>query len=193
MRGALPIGVLTAIALLCACAGESSRTKPVEVLDERTGMTFAALDQPIELLPDLSNTVLNTAKRSSFAYLGPVEWDKMGAITYGLWVHIAPGNDRQAGDIHAPGAATLSLDDGPLALEAIEAPKLGKQPYREEVSWGQTAYFNLSGATLRRIAASTKIALTVPGADGAPLVFISKDDPRAPLQRYLESRGLTHN
>ena len=32
-------------------------------------------------------------ERISFAYLGPVEWDNMGDVRYGLWVHLVPGND----------------------------------------------------------------------------------------------------
>ncbi|HEX4243451.1 MAG TPA: hypothetical protein VHZ53_18715 [Steroidobacteraceae bacterium] len=182
--------ILAAFSLMGGCQTQSS-TKPVEVLDERTGMTFAALDEPLELLPDLANAVLIAGKRSTFAYLGPVEWDRMGTISYGLWLHVAPGNGRQPGNIKAPGAVVLGLDDGPLPLTLMSAPPtLGKQPYREAVSWGETAYFNLDVPTLRRIAASSKVSLSVPGADGAPMIFSASGDPHATLTRYLESRGL---
>ena len=156
-------------------------------------MTYASLEKPIELLPDLSNGLVNAGKRATFAYLGPVEWNRMGTISYGLWVHIAPGNNRLPGDIHTPGAAVLNLDDGPLELKLIDAPKLGSEPYRDAVSWGQTAYFDLSVATLRRIAASSKLGLTVPGADGSPMAFNSTADARVPLGRYLEARGLNRD
>jgi hypothetical protein len=181
---------LAALALMAGCQTQSS-TKPVEVLDERTGMTFAALDEPLELLPDLSNAVLVQGKRSTFAYLGPVEWDRMGTISYGLWLHIAPGNGRQPGDIKAPGAVVLGLDDGALPLTLMSSPPiLGKQPYREAVSWGEAAYFNLDVPTLRRIAASGKLSLSIPGADGEPMTFTAGGEPHATLTRYLDSRGI---
>ena len=181
---------LAGFALMAGCQTQSS-TKPVEVLDERSGMTFAALDEPLELLPELANAVLIAGKRSTFAYLGPVEWDRMGAISYGLWVDIAPGNGRQPADIKAPGAVVLGLDDGPLPLTLMTSPPtLGKQPYREAVSWGETAYFNLDVPMLRRIAASSKVSLSIPGADGAPMIFTASGDPHATLTRYLESRGI---
>src|SRR6266851_7313423 len=118
------IPIILLVGLMAGCAGQSS-IKPVEVLDERTAVTFGALKQPIELLPSAQNAVLILRKRTTFAYLGPVEWNRSGALSYGLWIHIAPGNGRQAGDIHASAAVALVLDDGPLALSLIEAPTLG--------------------------------------------------------------------
>src|SRR4030081_2208080 len=107
----LQIPVILLIALMAGCASVSS-TKPVEVLDERTAVTFGALKEPIELLPGSQNAVLVMGKRASFAYLGPVEWNRSGVLSYGLWIHISPGNDRPAGDIHAAEAVSLGLDDG---------------------------------------------------------------------------------
>src|SRR5580704_13370130 len=158
------IPVILLAGLMAGCAGQSS-IKPVEALDERTGVTVGALKQPIELLPGLQDAALNFRKRATFAYLGPVEWNRSGALSYGLWIHIAPGNDRQPpGDIHASGAAALILDDGPLSLSLMEAPKLGREPYRPVASWGQTAYFGLDAGMLRRMAASSKLELDVRAA-----------------------------
>src|SRR5271167_4495923 len=125
--------------LLAGCAFRSS-TKPVEVLDERTGTSVAALHDPIVMVQDKTLVI---GKRSSFAYLGPVEWNRMGDIRYGLWLHMAPGEDRPLGDIRGNAAAILMLDDGPLVLSPINAPPLGREPYRPAAPWGQTAYFDL--------------------------------------------------
>jgi len=185
------IPLILLIGLMAGCAGRSA-VKPVEVLDERTAVTFGALKQPIELLPSAQDAVLILRKRATFAYLGPVEWNRSGELRYGLWIHIAPGNDRQPpGDIHASAAAALILDDGPLRLSVMEAPKLGREPYRPVVSWGQTAYFDLDVGTLRRMAASSKLELDVRAADGSTLSFSPTVDTRAVLKQYMQDRGIT--
>jgi hypothetical protein len=112
-------------------------------------------------------------------------------LSYGLWIHIASGNDRQTGDIHAPAAVALILDDGPLELSLMEAPTLGREPYRPVASWGQTAYFNLDVATLRRMAASGKLELDVHAADGSTTSFTPTVDTRAVLTKYMKDRGIT--
>jgi hypothetical protein len=184
------ITVILLIGLMAGCTSLSS-TKPVEVLDERTAVTFGALKEPIELLPGAQNAVLIMGKRTSFAYLGPVEWNRSGALSYGLWIHVAPGSDRQAGDIHAPAAVTLVLDDGPLALSLIEAPTLGRAPYRPVASWGQTAYFSLTVEMLRRMAASRKLELDVRAPDGSMIAFAPTVDTRAVLTEYMKDRDIT--
>jgi hypothetical protein len=185
------IPIILLAGLMAGCAGRSP-IKPVEVLDERTAVTFGALKQPIELLPSAQDAVLILRKRATFAYLGPVEWNRSGALSYGLWIHIAPGNDRQPGDIHASAAAALILDDGPLSLSVMEeAPKLGREPYRPVASWGQTAYFGLDVDTLRRMAASSKLELDVRAADGSTLSFSPTVDTRAVLKQYMQDRGIT--
>jgi hypothetical protein len=182
--------VLLPLGLHAGCATQSS-TKPVEVLDERTGLTLASLKEPIELLPSAQSAALTFGKRTTFAYLGPVEWNRMGTIGYGLWVHIAPGNDRQAGDIHSPGAVTLVLDQGPLVLTPVDMPAMGHEPYTPVVSWGQTAYFDLSTETLKKMAASAKLELDVRAADGTTLEFFAGHDTRSALAAYLHDRGIT--
>jgi len=184
------ISVIWLLGTLAGCAGESS-VKPVEVLDERTGVTLAALKEPLELLPSTQNSALIARKRLSFAYLGPVEWNRSGTISYGLWIHIAPGDDRQAGDIHAPAALALILDDGPLTLSPIEAPNLGRAAYQQVVSWGQTAYFGLTVETLRRMAASSKLELDVRATDGSVIDFVASHDTRPALTQYVQDRGIT--
>jgi hypothetical protein len=187
------MGLITGFLLLgwmAGCAGQSA-TKPVEALDERTGETVGALKEPIELLPSGQVSAFVSAKHTSFAYLGPVEWNRSGALSYGLWVDIAPGSDGQPGDIHASQALTLILDDGPLSLSPVEAPRLGREPYKPVVSWGQTAYFDLSVDALRRMAASSKLELDVRAAGGSLMRFAPTRDTRATLTEYLKARGIT--
>ncbi|HMH87831.1 MAG TPA: hypothetical protein VK523_04265 [Steroidobacteraceae bacterium] len=190
----IPGGLI--LVLLSACASQPS-SKSVEYLDERTAMTVGSLKEPIELVPSLRQggglQVLGSlvGKKISFAYLGPVEWDRSGAIVYGLWIHIAPGNDRPIADIRSPTALTLILDGGTRVLTPIDAPQLGRGAYQAAASWGQTAYFELTVEMLRQMAASEKLELNVRAADDSIVNFIASGDTRETLTDYLHSRGIT--
>jgi hypothetical protein len=183
------IPVIFILGMGCGCATQSS-VKPVEALDERTGVTLGALKKPIELVPGGQNAVVSH-QRATFAYLGPVEWNRSGNLTYGLWLHIAPGNDRPLGDIRGSAAPTLILDDGPVVLSLIEPPQLGRYAYQQVVSWGQTAYYDVTVATLRRMAASHKFELDVAAVDGSTMSFSPTLDTHAVLTQYLQDRSLT--
>ena len=98
----------------------------------------------------------------------------MGTLRYGLWVHLAPGNDWRFDDIRSPRAVTLTLDDGAVVLSAIDAPALAHGPYQPVASWGQTAYFDLSVPMLQRMASSAKIELDFK-AGGDPAVRFTAD------------------
>jgi hypothetical protein len=173
------------LALLAGCASEGS-IKPSESLDERTGMTIGSLEKPLELVQN-GQSPLMPEPHVSFAYLGPVEWDNMGAITYGLWVHLVPANDWQFNDIKAPGTVSLELDGGVQPLKLAEPPARG--PYRPVASWGQSAYFELDLATLKRMAASRAIELHFTAAGGTPVRFAAAPDAGETLTRFLHARG----
>jgi hypothetical protein len=188
----IPGGLI--LVLLSACASQSS-IKPVEYLDDRTAMTVGSLKEPIELVPSVHQgglrVISSLTKKISFAYLGPVEWDRSGVIVYGLWVHIAPGNDHPIADIRSPAALTLVLDGGTRALTPIDAPQLGRGAYQPVASWGQTAYFELTVEMLKQMAASEKLELNVRAADDSIVNFIATGDTRETLSGYLHSRGIT--
>jgi hypothetical protein len=184
------IPLILVLGSLAGCAGQAT-VKPVEALDEQTGVTVGALKNPIELVMSAQSATLSFGKRPNFAYLGPVEWNRSGDLSYNLWVHVSPGNERQPGDIRTPDALTLILDDGPLVLSPSEAPTLGHGPYRPAVSWGQTAYFDLNVETLKRMAASRKLELDVRAVDGSILSFAPTLDAHAALTQYLHDRGIT--
>jgi hypothetical protein len=187
------VPVIFMLALLSACATESS--KPVEYLDDRTAMTVGVLQEPLEFVPALRQEGMNVfgklGKHLSFAYLGPIEWDRSGTLAYGLWVHVAPGGDHPLGDILAPAALTLTLDDATLTLVPMDAPQLGKSAYEPVASWGQTAYFNLDVDMLKHMAASQKMELRVATADTGSILFNPSTDTRAALKEYMKARGIT--
>jgi hypothetical protein len=189
MRLPMIPAVVTAV-FLAACGAQSS-IKPAEILDERTGVTVGALQEPIEFVESAQNAALAGGKRTSFAYLGPVEWDKSGDLAYGLWIHVAPGNDRQAGDIRARGAVTLLLDGAPQVLSPIDPPKVGSGPYRPIASWGQTGYYDLNVDLLKRMAASERLALKFRAVDDSIVDFAPTHETRMTLTKFMHSRGIT--
>jgi hypothetical protein len=192
----LPAVAVTLTLLLLSACSTSSSIKPVEYLDDRTAMTVGSLKEPIELVPSLRqggglHVITNLGKRLSFAYLGPVEWDRSGSIVYGLWVHIAPGTDRPIADIRSNAALTIVLDNGTRVLTPIDAPQLGRGAYQPVASWGQTAYFELTVEMLKQMAASGKLELNVRAADDSVVNFVASGDTRGTLTGYLHSRGIT--
>jgi hypothetical protein len=120
-----------------------------------------------------------------------LEWDRSGDISYGLWVHVAPGTDTPVGDVHVEGAVTLVLDDGTVVLSRMDPPAAGSGPYRPVASWGQTAYFDLDVALLKRMAASETLVLRFRGVGGAGVNFAPTHETRATLMNYLRARGIT--
>jgi hypothetical protein len=173
--------------LLCGCAGLPTQ-KPVEMLDQHTGMTVAALQAPVALS---QREILIPGTRPSIAYLGPVEWDQMGSITHGLWVQVAPARDKVLADIRLPGNYAVILDDGALELQPMAAPALGTEPYQRVAPWGQTGYFGLSVHDLKRLAGSSRLALRCQADNGSSVIFTALGDTRAILTRFLESQKIT--
>jgi len=183
----LLINAVVATGLLAGCAS----TQPAEVLDERTGTTVGALQDPIEFVETAQNAALAGSRRTSFAYLGPLEWDRGGEITYGLWLHVAPGNDKPVGDIHSEGSVRLNLDDGSVVLSPIDKSVAGVGPYRPIAAWGQTAYFQLDVAMLKRMAASQKLDLNFRAPDESLVEFLPSHDTRTTLTQFMHARGIT--
>jgi hypothetical protein len=192
----LPLIAVVASCVLMNACGTPSSIKPVEYLDDRTAMTIGSLKEPIELVPSLKQggglrVITNLGKRLSFAYLGPVEWDRSGSIVYGLWVHIAPGTDRPIADIRSNAALTIVLDNGTRVLTPIDAPQLGRGAYQPVATWGQTAYFELTVEMLKQMAASEKLELNVRAADDSIVNFVASGDTRETLSDYMHARGIT--
>jgi hypothetical protein len=175
------------LAHLSGCASEGS-IKPAESLDEQSGMTVGSLEKPLELVQS-GQSAFSPESHMSSAYIGPVEWDNMGAITYGLWVHLVPAADWQFDDIKAPGTVVLALDDGVVPLKLAEPPAATRGPYRPVASWGQSAYFRLDLDTLKRMASSRNIQLDFKAAGGTPVRFAAAPGAHETLTRFLHARG----
>jgi hypothetical protein len=184
-------GALLALVLGTGCTmldGTGHGAAPVEVLDQRTGVTVSVLEKPLEFVQFEG---VPFGKRANFAYLGPVEWNRMGDYTYGLWLHVAPGDGGKIGDIHSPASVTLLLDGAPWALVPAEPPALVGDAYRPVVAWGQTAYFELDARQLVRLASVSQLELQCRGADGSMIALRPGGGAQAQLAAYVRARHLS--
>jgi len=180
------------IACLVAGGVSQSAVKSIEVLDQATGMTVGALSRPLGFKETGIYDLLVPDKQPSIVYIGPVEWDRSGDLSYLLWVQVAPGVDgHRLDDIRAHGALSLKLDDGPVELSALDTPVAASSPYRLTAPVGQTAYFPVSVALLKRMAASRKLTLNVRAGDLTMVDFIPLQETRAALTQFIVDRDIT--
>jgi hypothetical protein len=178
------------IASVAGCSG-SSDVKSVEMLDQRTGVTMAALLQPMAFTETGIYDLLVPDKQPSVVYLGPVEWDRSGDYTYLLWIQVAPGvGGHRLDDIRSRGTINMKLDDGTVELSPWEAPAGVTNPYRLVDPAGETAYFAMNVALLRRMAVSEKLVLKLRAADLSTIEFIPTQDTRSALQQFVIDRGV---
>ncbi len=157
-------------------------------------MTMGALLQPMAFVETGIYDLLVPDKQPSIVYIGPVEWDRSGDFTYLLWVQVAPGvGGHRLDDIRTRGAVNLQLDDGLVALSALELPVVASSPYRPMAPVGQTAYFAIDVALLKRMAASQRLALNVRAGDLTMVDFIPMQETRAALTQFMIDRGIAHD
>ncbi len=163
-----------------------------EFLDERSGITVAALPKPVEFVQKADDPGRGIGRRPAFAYLGPVEWDRAGQLRQGLWLQVAPGEAGRPGDLHAAGAVHLVLDGAAVALDPMQAPDTARAPYRAVVDWGASAYFALDARLLERLASSRRLELTVAGADGAAIRLAPSGGGLDELRRFARTRAAAY-
>jgi hypothetical protein len=93
-------------------------------------------------------------------------------------------------DIRARGAVNLKLDDERVELTALEGPVAAMSPYRNVAPVGQTAYFTVDVALLKRMASSRKLVLNVRAGDLTMIDFNPLRETRAELQQFLVARSI---
>jgi hypothetical protein len=186
LRGALIGGVLACA--LGGCGAGPVAIKPVERLDEQSALTVAVLQNPIAFLATGTQVF---GKQVSMAYVGPVEWNRMGTISYSLWLELAPTDDQHFKDVDEADAVTFLLDDGPLVLSPGAAPKVGREPYQPLASWGQTVYFKMNLEELKRLAATRELRVRIRRIGGVDVDFEPSGETHSALTDYLKGRLAT--
>jgi hypothetical protein len=176
--------------LLLGCAGQP-RVKSVEMLDEQTGVTMAALLRPLAFSETGIYDVLAPDKQPSMVYMGPLELDRTGDFTYVLWVQVSQGvGGHSLDDIRARGALNLELHDGTVTLAALDQVAVAANPYQRVAPAGKTAYFAIDVALLKRMAASRTLKLNLRAGDLTMVDFVPLQDTQAVLTQFMVDRHI---
>ena len=158
---------LGGLALLAFFASACATREPINSwFDPDTALTYAALHEPLVVARPVDR--LTVAGRD-YAYLGPIDINRMGRRDYYLWIGMASTVDRALLDEARPQAATLVLvvDGVPMDFPlAPWHPGLEALPYPTTTPVYATFVARASLDQLERIAAATSVMVQFALDDG---------------------------
>ena len=167
----LSVGAVAAFLSACATACASAPGEVRQRLDENTGVTVTHMAQPLEFYSSRPEQGLQA---TSFAYLGPLEVNRMGSRSTYLWVSVLPGADvqsRDPGTLGAPQQLRVIADNEAFDLSVTATGSreidMGSRAYRRPASWANEAYLSVSPAQLARLADAGSLFLEIRAADGS--------------------------
>ncbi|HZF25901.1 MAG TPA: hypothetical protein VEZ88_06530 [Steroidobacteraceae bacterium] len=166
---ALPgrLAFATLYLLLAACAAAPDRVR--EQLDEQTGVTVTRMGKALEFYSPRPDQGLQA---TSFAYLGPLEVNRMGARSTYLWLSVLPGSDAQgrAFEQDAPRQLRFFIDtesfEPEIAATAGKQIDLGARAYPRPARWAREIYLSASPELLGKLATASTLALEINSGDG---------------------------
>jgi hypothetical protein len=133
------------------------------VLDERTGVTVTSMQAPLEFYSPQPERGLQAA---SFAYLAPLEVNRMGQRDTYLGLSVVRGTDERgelAPVASGPAGLRIAMADQTLepAFVTADARELGMgQPvYRRPAEWVGEAYYAVTPEQVARMAGASVLTL----------------------------------
>ena len=148
--------------MLSACASNTQLTSRLD----RNGLTVVTLDEPIVLARPVRQLA---AAARDYAYLGPVEINRMGNRDYYLWVGLASTIDRQLIGVSPAQVQELAVlvDGRPMLLPLVNwATDLEQSPYDTAVPLYATFAAHASLDQIRRIATAKSVEVHLVSASG---------------------------
>lgn len=134
-----------------------------EELDERTGVTVTSMQAPLEFYSQAPERGLEAA---SFAYLAPLEINRMGKRDTYLWLSVVrAAEERSAAGEAPPGPPQLriTLDGANLEPEFVSAQArelgLGEAVYERPAHWVGESYYAVTPQQIAQMAAANELAL----------------------------------
>jgi hypothetical protein len=161
---------IAAVLAITGCAGTREDDPARQYLDEVTGITVTAVEEPAVFYHDAPRLAVHAR---DYLYVGPVEMNRMGKLSYYLWmaewstIDRLPGKD--AGEKVFTGAVVfldgvpMELQDGMQASQRYGVPET---PYSVPVETGRTVYMRVSRAQLTKIAGADTVTVGLSDATG---------------------------
>ena len=164
MRAAYLIAATAVAGLaLASCANDTLRTSRLD----SNGLTVVTLNEPVVLA--LPAHELAAAARD-YAYLGPVEINRMGERTYLLWIGLASTIDRKLINVRPSQAEVLALliDGRPVTLPLVDwTTDLDRPPYDASAPLYVTLSAHASLNQIRMIARAESVEVQLISATGS--------------------------
>jgi hypothetical protein len=161
-----------------------------ERLDERTGVTVTSMGAPLEFYSPRPELGLQA---TSFAYLGPIEINRMGQRQSYLWLSVLLGeSDRSRSSAGAETVPVLRINAGHATLEPdpVSADRthigLGHRVYERPADWVGEAYYAVTGAQLASLAAAGTITLEISAPSEEPRRYEAWKADLAALRSFVE-------
>ena len=161
MQNRLPLAATLSL-LMAACA-TTAPTEVREQLDERTGVTVTSMQAPLEFYSPQPERGLQAA---SFAFLAPLEINRMGQRDTYIWLSVVRGTDvRGEAAVVTPGPPDLRISLGGETLEpafvSADARQLGlgQRVYERPAHWVGEAFYAVTPEQIARMAAASLLSL----------------------------------
>ncbi len=158
----MAIFVAVVVLAVSACTAQ----EPLATRLDTSGLTVVTVDEAIVLARPVRQ--LTVAARD-YAYIGPVEINRMGNRDHYLWVGLASTVDRKLADATPLEADSLALvvDGQPMILPLRELNMtLDNLPYRSTVPLYATLFAHASLDQIERIAAAYSVDLYIVTSTG---------------------------
>ncbi len=157
--------IVTAALAAASMSGCAANSKATSRLD-RNGLTVVTLDEPIVLARPVRQLA---AAARDYAYLGPVEINRMGNRDYFLWVGLASTIDRELIGVSPAQVQELAvlIDGSPMLLPLVYwSTDLEQSPYETAAPLYATFAAHASLDQIRRISSAESVEVHLVSASG---------------------------
>lgn len=183
-RPALLVNGIVVASLLAGCAATPGTRSRLD----SSGVTVVALADPIVLAHPVRTLA---AAARDYAYVGPVEINRMGQRQYLLWIGLASTIDRELAGANLPEADALVMivDGEPMVLSLAEwNVSLDLPPYETTAPVYDVLAARASLDQIGRIAAADSVELHVVQEDDAAAHYVTWHGNWASFAAFVDER-----
>jgi len=158
-----PAGLVVALLLTTGCVTSDPMTS---WFDPETALNYAAMHEPLVVARSVNRV---TVAGRDYAYLGPIDINRMGRRDYYLWIGMASTVDRALLDEDRPQAATLVIEVDGVPMDFPLAPwnpGLDALPYPASTPVYETFVARASLDQIDRIASAASVKVLFALDDG---------------------------